>query len=77
MLENDTFAFILKKDYLNGLELGEYHFEGHVPVMQQTNQFGAYGHSFTIHVVNPTEVENPTIELSQNQFSYDGTAKMP
>ncbi len=77
LLENDTFAFILKKDYLNGLELGEYHFEGHVPVMQQTNQFGAYGHSFTIHVVNPTEVENPTIELSQNQFSYDGTAKMP
>ncbi len=77
LLENDTFEFTLKKDYLNGLELGEYRFEGNVPVMQQTNQFGAYTYPFTIHVENPTEVENPTIELSEHQFSYDGTAKEP
>ena len=77
-LENGVLHFILKKDYLNQLDLGEYHFQANANVKGDANYTEKRcEHDFKVTIALPTEVNAPVIELSGNRFHYDGTQKRP
>ena len=75
-VEDGTLQFNLKKEYLNSLELGEHKFIAYIYIEKYSKLY-PYSYLFTINVVPPTEVENPTIELSKDSFNYDGIKKEP
>ncbi len=76
-LEDGKLQFILKKDYLNQLGLGEYHFQATAYVREDDFHGKRYDHNFKVTIALPTEVNDPVIELSQNRYQYDGTPKEP
>ena len=76
-LENDVLTFVLKEEYLNQLELGEYDFQACAYVNQGGGSGKRYEHTFKVNIALPTEVTDPVIELPQERYQYDGTKKMP
>lgn len=76
-MENGALHFILKKDFLNQLEPGEYYFEANAYVKEDTYKGKWCKYDFKVTIVLPTEVNDPVIELAKNRFHYDGTPKEP
>lgn len=76
-LDNNALNFILKKDYLNQLDPGEYYFQTNVYVKKDDYNGQRCEYNFKVTITLPTEVDHPVIELSQNRFHYDGLLKKP
>lgn len=76
-LDNNALNFILKKDYLNQLDLGEYYFQANAYVKEDDYNGQRCEYPFKVTIALPTEVNTPVIELSQNRFHYDGLLKKP
>ena len=75
--ENGLLRFDFKRDYYNGLPIGEYSFQANAYFQPESGQNQRYTYAFTINIVPITQVENPDIQLSESQFHYDGTVKEP
>ncbi len=75
--ENDSLQFLLKQEYLNSLEFGEYRFHTSAHISKDGGGWSSYDYHFTVKIVPPVEVTNPVIELTPGSFHYDGAEKEP
>ncbi|MEZ3486308.1 MAG: hypothetical protein K1W22_06860 [Lachnospiraceae bacterium] len=76
-LEDGALKFILKKDYLDRLDLGEYDFHAAAYMNPDTGSGKRYDHFFKVTIALPTEVKDPVIELPKDRYQYDGLHKTP